>query len=72
MPPMQHQPFQIELQRQREEVLRVSPTTRLLTKYDRILIMPKPEEMTIHMKIIPTNSSLINMRLIGSTEGTGR
>jgi hypothetical protein len=68
MTPLQLLPLLINQQLQKEEALRVSPTTRLPTKYDRILIIPKPEEMTVHMQIIPTNSPPINMRQIGSTE----
>lgn len=80
MPPIQNQPFLIEQQRHKEDILKVSPFTKLPTKADRILIMKKQEEMVIRMKnyavnsssnkktITPTNSSPINMRLIGSAE----
>ncbi|GEM_PF-3150847 len=80
MPPIQNHPFQIEQQRQRENVLKVSPFTKLPTKGDRILIMQKQEKTKNHMQnfptnsspikktIAPTNSSPINMRLIGSAE----
>ncbi|WP_298653530.1 hypothetical protein [uncultured Proteiniphilum sp.] len=65
---------------QKEDVLKVSPFTKLPTKADCILIMRRQEVMKIHMQnyptnsspikemIAPTNSSPIHMRLIGSAE----
>lgn len=73
--PMQRQPYQIEQQRHQGDVLKVSPFTKLPTKFDRIITMSKEEGVATNilnfpnkMKIIPTNSSPINMRLIGSTQ----
>lgn len=52
----------------RKEVLKVSPYTKLPTKYDRITIPPKQEEMQIYMYIIPSNAPPINMLPVGSVE----
>jgi hypothetical protein len=64
----QQHPFQLNLNKERSEVLKVSPITRLPTKYDLIPIPPKKEEMKINMQIIPTNASPINMLPPGSVE----
>jgi hypothetical protein len=50
----------------RKEVLKVSPLTKLPTKYDRIIIPLKQEEMQIYMYIIPSNAPPINMLPVGS------
>lgn len=55
----------IELQ-QKDDVLKVSPTTKLPTKSDRLLISPK-QEMKIHLNLDVTNSTPVNMRPRGST-----
>src|SRR5690554_2462856 len=72
MPPLQplqsHQPVPWDIDRKPDEILKVSPITRLPTKYDRIRLPPRPEELKIKMHIIPTNSPPINMRPIGSVE----
>lgn len=60
--------IQLNWDKGRSEVLRVSPNTRLPTKYDLIPIPPKKEEMKINMQIIPANASPINMLLPGSVE----
>lgn len=55
----------IELQGEKD-VLRVSPTTKLPTKFDRMLIMPMMElDIKIEMKV--TNAPPINVRPAGST-----
>lgn len=73
--PMQHQQHQIEQQRHHGEVLKVSPFTKLPTKFDRIITKATEEGIKINilnipnkMNIIPTNSPPINMRMVGSTE----
>lgn len=72
MPPLQQlqqqHPLELEWDMKPNEVLRVSPTTRLPSKYDGIRIPPKQEELKIRMHVIPTNSPPINMRPPGSTE----
>ena len=62
----QHHPVQLDLDMKPNEVLKVSPATRLPSKYNRIRIPPKPEELKIRMHVIPTNSPPINMRPPGS------
>ncbi len=64
----QHNPLQLDLERNPNEVLKVSPFTRLPTKYDRIRISPKTEELKVQMHIIPSNAPPINTRPTGSTE----
>jgi hypothetical protein len=54
------QPFQ------NNEVLKVSPFTKLPTKGDRIRILHPPEESGIHINLSPTNSRPIDMRPPGS------
>lgn len=54
----------IELQ-QEKAVLKVSPTTKLPTKFDRIIINPMPE---IKLNLNVTNSTPFNVRPTGSTE----
>lgn len=73
--PMQHQQHQIEPQRHHGEVLKVSPFTKLPTKFDRIITNAKEKGVATNMlniptrmHIIPTNSPPINMRMVGSTE----
>ncbi len=61
-----HQQQQIDMQ-QNNDILKVSPTTKLPTKYDRLLIIPK-QEMEIHLDLKVTNSTPINMRPQGSTD----
>lgn len=65
-----HQQHSIQLNwdKERSAVLKVSPNTRLPTKYDLIPIPPKKEEMKINMQIIPANASPINMLPQGSVE----
>ena len=56
--PPQHplqQPIRI-LPQQNQEVLKVSPTTKLPTKYDRIQILHPPEKYEIHLNLNVTNS----------------
>ncbi|MBZ4651371.1 MAG: hypothetical protein JG761_171 [Proteiniphilum sp.] len=64
----QQYPIQLNWDKERSEVLKVSPNTRLPTKYDLIPIPPKKEEMKINMQIIPANASPINMLPPGSVE----
>ena len=56
--PQQHklqQPIQI-LPQQNQEILKVSPTTKLPTKFDRIqLLNPIPPEQQIHINLNVTN-----------------
>ena len=42
---------------QNDEVLKVSPTTKLPTKFDRIEIMNPPEKYEIHLNLNVTNTS---------------
>ena len=66
---LQHQnPLPLELQRENSEVLKVSPFTRLPTKYDIFLQSSKPVELEVKMHIIPSNAPPINMRPASSTE----
>lgn len=52
----------------KQEVLRVSPTTRLPTKADRIQILYPPERYLIHMNLHTTNTTPINQRPAGSVK----
>lgn len=49
------------------EVLKVSPTTKLPTRGDRIQILYPPEKYLIHINLQPTNAPPINQRPVGST-----
>ena len=63
----QQQPIKI-LPRQNQEVLKVSPTTKLPTKFDMIQILHPPEEYKIHLNLNVTNSIPINQRPTGSVK----
>ncbi|MDO5664254.1 MAG: hypothetical protein Q4G63_03225 [Bacteroidia bacterium] len=68
--PMQHklqQPIQI-LPQQNQEILKVSPTTKLPTKFDRMQILHPPEKYEIHINFNVTNSMPINQRPAGSVK----
>lgn len=55
--PSQHklqQPIKIQAQ-QNQEVLKISPTTKLPTKFDMIQILHPPEEYEIHLDLNVTN-----------------
>lgn len=54
----------IELQ-QENKILKVSPTTKLPTKFDKIITTPRPE---IKLNLKTTNSSPYNVRPRGSSE----
>ena len=69
-PQMQHSqqmdyPGQREFE-QRQEVLTVSPTTKLPTRLDRFRIVPKLEDKLVRINMNVTNSTPINMRPRGS------
>ncbi len=66
--PAQRQPHQFPqiLPEADREVLKVSPTTRLPTRGDRIQILYPPEKYLIHINLQPTNSTPINQRPAGS------
>ncbi len=59
MKPQQHQPEQLSIQIspiQNQEVLKVSPTTKLPTKFDRIVTLnPLPPEAKISIELNVTN-----------------
>lgn len=57
-----------ELKQDPGEVLKVSPFTRLPTKYDRLMPPYQPEKLEVKMHIIPTNAPPINVRPAGSTK----
>ncbi len=62
-------PSQILLQilpQEEPEVLKVSPFTRLPTKFDRIQVLYPPEEYTIHWSVTTPNGTPINQRPAGS------
>ena len=50
-----HQPIQM-LPQQNQEVLKVSPPTKLPTKFDRIQILHPPEKYEIHLNLNVTNA----------------
>lgn len=62
-----HYPGQREFE-QRQEVLTVSPTTKLPTRLDRFRIIPGLEDKLIHINLNVTNSTPINMRSRGSVK----
>ncbi len=64
--PMQHQQHQIEHQRHQEDVLKVSPFTKLPTKGDRIKLFKPLEDYQIHINLNVTNSAPINQLPRGS------
>ncbi len=71
--PLQHplqQPIRI-LPRQNREVLKVSPTTKLPTKFDRIQILYPPEKYEIHLDLNVTNAgtSQLNRAKIDYSSG---
>lgn len=71
-PEMQHsQQIQYPGQRefeQKQEVLTVSPTTKLPTRLDRFRIVRRLEDKEIRINLNVTNSTPLNMRPIGSVE----
>lgn len=54
------------LQEQNTEVLKVSPFTKLPTKYDRIKLLHPPEDLEIHLNLFPKNAPPIDVRPRGS------
>ncbi len=66
MSPMQHQPYQMEQQRQQGDILKVSPFTKLPTRGDRIKVLHPPEEYKIHINTNVTNSTPIDQLPPGS------
>ena len=71
-PEMQHSqqrlyPGQREFE-QKQEVLTVSPTTKLPTRLDRFRIVRRLEDKEIRIDLNVTNSTPLNMRPIGSVE----
>lgn len=50
------------------DVLKVSPTTRLPTRSDRIQVLYPPEKYKIHLNLQPTNSTPINQLPAGSVK----
>ena len=62
-----HQPGQIDFH-QNQEVLRVSPTTKLPTRFDRFRIINKLEQKQIKIDLNVTNSLPINVRPSGSVK----
>lgn len=60
-----HYPGQREFE-QRQDVLTVSPTTKLPTRLDRFRIVPKLEDKLVRINMNVTNSTPINMRPRGS------
>jgi transcription initiation factor TFIID subunit TAF12 len=53
--PQQHAPFQPNQQHQEQEVLRISATTRLPSKFCRIQTLYRPEEMKVNISFKVTN-----------------
>ena len=53
---------------QRQEVLTVSPTTKLPTRFDRFRIARRLEDKEIRIDLNVTNSTPLNMRPIGSVK----
>ena len=66
--PVVRQPHQswLILPEPRQEVLKVSPVTRLPTKFDRIQINYMPEKYIVKIDLHPTNAPPINQRPTGS------
>ncbi|NLY25177.1 MAG: hypothetical protein GX042_09275 [Bacteroidales bacterium] len=66
--PSERQPHQSQqiLPESDRGVLKVSPTTRLPTRGDRIQILYPPEKYLIHINLQTTNSTPINQRPTGS------
>ena len=62
-----HYPGQREFE-QRQEVLTVSPTTKLPTRLERFRIVPRLEDKLIRIDLNVTNSTPINMRPSGSVK----
>ena len=62
-----HYPGQREFE-QRQEVLTVSPTTKLPTRLDRFRIVPRLEDRLVRINLNVTNSTPINMRPRGSVK----
>ncbi|MDO5523142.1 MAG: hypothetical protein Q4G48_03750 [Bacteroidia bacterium] len=56
---------------QNDEVLKISPTTKLPTKYDRIQVLHPAEEYEIHLNLNPTNvdKSQLNRATIDYSTG---
>jgi len=56
--PMQYQPKRANIQvlpQDNQEVLKVSPATKLPTKYDKIQVLHPPEEYEVHLNLNVTN-----------------
>jgi hypothetical protein len=67
--PQQLQPIQNQpKQQQQPEILRISPTTRLPSKYDRIQTLHQPQEWQPNVSLHITNAPPINMRPPGSVD----
>jgi hypothetical protein len=63
-PPLKHAPIVQPFQN--NEVLKVSPFTKLPTKGDRIRILHPPQEFETHINLAPTNAPPIDERPRGS------
>lgn len=65
-PGLQSLPLNYRTKPARDEILKVSPFTRLPTRGDRIQILHSPEEYEIHICMTVTNSTPINQLPPGS------